>query len=137
MVKSIVLARLHGKTCLYRPNISLSKNPLLQTAKYKQPSFSSPKIFRDTVIVEPTITMRLNVYYLHLADNDWIEVDLQSNVSVAGIILQGRSDIDEWVKTYKVQCDSVTVQEYSVDKVKGNKLFSSAIVIMFNLVLWY
>ena len=35
--------------------------------------------------------------------NQWLQVDLQRTTRVTGIATQGRSDFNQWVKTYKLQ----------------------------------
>ena len=44
--------------------------------------------------------------------NQWIQVDFGDMKSVSGIVMQGRSDYDQWVTKYKVQYsnDGVTWQ---------------------------
>ena len=44
-----------------------------------------------------------NYWSANTADeNQWIEVAFYSKTKVTGVILQGRSDADEWVTRYKV-----------------------------------
>ena len=55
--------------------------------------------------------------------NQWIQVDFGALKSVSGIVLQGRSEADQWVTKYKVQysIDGITWQ-YIQDNSNNDKV---------------
>ena len=77
--------------------------------------------------------------------NQWLQIELGSDYTkVTRIATQGRSDYDQWVKTYKLQYseDGVSYQFYreqgqTEDEVFKKDIFSSAGSIQFNPDLKY
>ena len=55
--------------------------------------------------------------------NQWIKVDLGEMKSVSGIVMQGRSDYEQWVKKYKVEYSHNGITwEFVKDKQNNDKV---------------